>query len=149
MHARDYKEIISGLLLIGLGLFTVLYSSFQYNIGTLARMGPGMFPVMLGGILVALGLLIFLPALRRTGTMPRLNALPAVMILLGTAAFALLIERAGLLPAIVAMTAITVLADEKVTVAKIIALSAVLCVIAYVVFSLGLGVSVPMLRWPL
>nr|WP_254045843.1 hypothetical protein [Paenalcaligenes hominis] len=42
------KELWSGGLLVLIGMATVL-GSLNYQIGSLARMGPGYFPLMLGG----------------------------------------------------------------------------------------------------
>ena len=40
MHARDYRDIIGGGVLVAGGLFVVLYATTQLQVGTLARMGP-------------------------------------------------------------------------------------------------------------
>lgn len=47
----------SGLLLLLMGLGAV-YQSFEYTIGSAARMGPGYYPLMLGILLVVFGIMI-------------------------------------------------------------------------------------------
>src|SRR5690606_30116557 len=61
LRRKERKDVLGGALMALLGLFTALEGS-SYHIGILARMGPGYFPVALGIILAALGLLIILNA---------------------------------------------------------------------------------------
>lgn len=49
------------------GLFFAIFGA-DYSMGTAARMGPGYFPVVLGWLLVALGLLMAVPAWWRRGS---------------------------------------------------------------------------------
>lgn len=48
-------------LLVGIGVFTV---AGQYPVGDAARMGPGYFPRLLGGLLAMLGLVVMVTSLR-------------------------------------------------------------------------------------
>lgn len=43
------------MMLIGLG---AILEAQRYGLGTLTRMGPGFFPVALGGVMIILGILI-------------------------------------------------------------------------------------------
>ena len=47
MTKRDNTDIIGGAILCVLGAFIALYAQ-RYQMGTLFRMGPGYFPVVLG-----------------------------------------------------------------------------------------------------
>jgi len=62
MKIKSQKDFYSGLLfmLIGGGF---AWGATSYRVGTSASMGPGFFPLMLGGLLVLLGLLVVLRAL--------------------------------------------------------------------------------------
>lgn len=42
-------------MFMAFGGFFCLYSVYNYNIGTAFRMGPGYFPMLLGGFLFFLG----------------------------------------------------------------------------------------------
>lgn len=54
---RAMGDLLAGLAFIGFGLaFSV--GATAYEIGTALRMGPGYFPLVLGGLLVLLGILI-------------------------------------------------------------------------------------------
>lgn len=41
-------------MFMAFGGFFCLYSVYNYNIGTASRMGPGYFPMLLGGFLFSL-----------------------------------------------------------------------------------------------
>ena len=64
--------------------------------GTAARMGPGFFPTLLGGLLAVLGLMLSVPALLRDGEpFPKLHLRPMLMILASIVVFALLLQPLG------------------------------------------------------
>ena len=55
---RSLKDLLAGLIFIGFGL-AFGYATLGYQIGTALRMGPGYFPLVLAGIMVLLGVVIF------------------------------------------------------------------------------------------
>ena len=55
MQKRDLKDILAGAVLIALGLPGAAYALATLPLGTLRRMGPGMFPAALGLILALFG----------------------------------------------------------------------------------------------
>lgn len=55
---KDQRDFWAGLMFMAFGGFFCLYSVYNYNIGTAFRMGPGYFPMLLGGFLFFLGFLI-------------------------------------------------------------------------------------------
>jgi len=63
MHIKSPKDFWAGLMFISFGLFTVVWSLTHYQMGTAVRMGPGYFPVMLGGLLAVLGAAVFAESL--------------------------------------------------------------------------------------
>ena len=58
MKVADGKDFWSGLMFIGFGLFFLLVAR-NYPMGTALRMGPAYFPTMLGGLMAALGAIVF------------------------------------------------------------------------------------------
>ncbi|MGP1664418.1 MAG: tripartite tricarboxylate transporter TctB family protein, partial [Rhodanobacter sp.] len=54
MQIRNGTDFWAGLIFIGFGLGFVLTAS-NYSMGSAARMGPGYFPTVLGGLLALLG----------------------------------------------------------------------------------------------
>ena len=56
MHGAR-KDLLAGGIFVAFGLAFALTST-TYEVGTALRMGPGYFPLVLGGLLVLLGVLI-------------------------------------------------------------------------------------------
>ena len=66
MKITHPKDFYAGLMFFGIGLFAMILA-FQYPLGTAARMGPGYFPRVLGGILMALGAILSIRSFREQG----------------------------------------------------------------------------------
>lgn len=148
MLSRDYRDIVGGALLVIIGIAYSWYAIEHYDLGTLRRMGPGMFPSALGFVLAGFGAVLAVQAFFRTGVMPEIRILTPLFVILGVAAFALTIQPFGLIPAILAVTVISSLAELKVRPVSLGILCLVLCVIAWLTFRVGLSLPLPMFRWP-
>lgn len=149
MLSRDYRDIVGGAILIIAGLVFSGYAYVNYDLGTINRMGPGMFPTALGIILAFFGVLQTIPAFFRRGSMPEIRVWTPIFVLSGAAAFAVMIRPFGLLPAILAVVIISSMAELKIRPVSLALLSGSLCLIAWLIFRVGLGLPVPMFRWPL
>ena len=57
------KDVWAGVMLITIGAAAILVAR-NYPFGTALRMGPGFFPVILGGLLIVFGLTILAVGLR-------------------------------------------------------------------------------------
>ena len=64
MSIRNRKDFWSAVMFVLFGVLFIIWSR-DYQFGTAQRMGPGYFPTVLGYMLVFLGALVGLPALRR------------------------------------------------------------------------------------
>ncbi|KQX40192.1 hypothetical protein ASD04_06035 [Devosia sp. Root436] len=138
-------DLEAGLFFTGFGVLTAVLS-LQYPLGTIAMMGPGMFPFMLGTILAILGLVMLLSGLSGMGEESRsLPLVPIILISLSILAFAVLLVRVGLAAAIVAQVFIALWASEHFSWRRAVALSLGLLAFCYVVFVYFLGISVPLL----
>ena len=60
LNIKGPKDFWAGLMFIGFGLFFMIWALTHYQMGTSVRMGPAYFPVMLGGLMVFLGVLVLL-----------------------------------------------------------------------------------------
>ena len=143
---RDWPDILGGLILAAIGVGAAFWAALHYDMGTLRRMGPGFFPVVLGAGLFVLGLVIALPALGRTGTAPKVEPWTLLAVLAAIVIFAFGLSRLGLAGA----TAVTVLvatlpAPRKGWVWRGL-LAAAITVLTVLVFSLGLRMTLPL--WP-
>jgi hypothetical protein len=66
MKIKNFQDFYAGLMFVIFGGLT-MYLSRSYNIGTAADMGPGYFPFYLGGLLAALGAILVVKALGKSG----------------------------------------------------------------------------------
>jgi hypothetical protein len=148
MLKRDYRDMSAGGLLIAGGLTLALYSAANYDLGTARQMGPGMFPTGLGYLIAFFGVVLFIQAMFRTGTMPEIRLWSPLFVLAGTAAFALMIRPFGMIPAIIATTFISSIAEKRFRPVSLVLLPAFLCLLSYLIFSLALRMPIPMFRWP-
>lgn len=148
MFKVDYTEILGGALLVATGIGVTAVSLSSYSVGTLRRMGPGMFPSILGVILALLGVLIVIGGLRKQGHRPDIRIFSPIFVLGGVAAFAALVGPFGLIPAILGVTIISSLAELRIRPASLAMLCIALCLIAPIVFIYGLGLQISLARWP-
>jgi putative tricarboxylic transport membrane protein len=74
-----------------------VYAATYNPIGTAVRMGPGYFPLWVGGLVALLGALLLVQALRFDGPpLPRVHWHPLLLILVGGVAFGYLLKPLGL-----------------------------------------------------
>lgn len=140
------KDFLSGLMFIAFGLIA-LYFGQKLALGTPVRMGPGYVPRMLSLILLGLGALICIVALV-AGSEPveKPKWKPITLVTIGVVCFALLFERAGLLPALVVLILISSLANDEFKLVEVIGNMVVLAVLCTVVFKVGLGMNISIIR---
>ena len=146
MRIRSQKDFWCGVIFATIGIaFMVL--AREYRMGTAARMGPGFFPTMLGGVVVALGLTLVVPALVRDGeAFPRLHFRPMLMLLLSIGVFAVLLQPLGFVLAAFALMVVGGFADPDLGFLESVALSLFLTAFCVAVFVLLLGLPMPL--WP-
>ncbi|HEV2573093.1 MAG TPA: tripartite tricarboxylate transporter TctB family protein [Beijerinckiaceae bacterium] len=137
----------SGLVFMAVGIIAVVGAS-QYPIGTLARMGPGFFPLCLGILLVVVGLISLAGSLRSDDVIAEPVSVRAlVVITLAVVVSALLLLQAGLLVAIPALVIISAFASPSVKWLPLLVTTVVLTALAYGVFVWGLNMQIPLVWW--
>lgn len=148
MRLRNHKDFWSGLMFLGLGiLFMVL--SRQYQMGTAAKMGPGYFPMVLGGILAVLGLIITVGAFARSNDEKKIDKIgwrENILVLLSVGLFAFLLSRLGMVIALIVLVFVGALASHEFRMKATALLSVFLIILAWVVFGWGLELQMPI--WP-
>ena len=141
------KDFVGGLLILLIGLLTT-NASRHYDIGSLRRMGPGYFPLLLGVILTLTGALIMLTA--RTDAHARAPAAQWrgwLAICAGILAFLAFGERFGLLPATFATVFISALGDRQNSARTALILAVLMSIVCAIVFWWLLQVQMPLFRW--
>ncbi|NLC35057.1 MAG: tripartite tricarboxylate transporter TctB family protein [Alcaligenaceae bacterium] len=150
-NINNREALASGLLiLLGLG---VMLKGSTYTIGTMARMGPGFFPVMLGVLLMFLGALcLFATGLSTKDEDEEDFSGPSqwrgwIAIVGGVLAFIVLGEYGGLVPATFALVFISALGDRNHSLLSALLLAGFVTVLGVLIFSWGLELQFPMFRW--
>jgi len=145
----------AALILFAFGL-VVAATAFSYELGTLRRMGPGYFPLMLGGVLCVLAVaLLFEPSAAEAPNEPanepasepatdemRFRTRALLFPILGILAFAVLIELAGFVPAIFVSLFLTGLADHDNSWIELVMIAVLVAIITSAIFVYGLGTPV-------
>lgn len=147
---RSVSDLVLGGLLLALGLYVFLHSRATLPIGTLARVGPGMYPSMLGVALASLGGVI--GAMGFTG--PRRDPIivrvrPLLFVLTALIVFAVLVRPVGLFPALFLMTLIATRAEGRPGPVGSVILSLVIATLAVLLFRVALGMPFPAFVWPI
>ena len=146
MQLLRSREFLAGLTCVVLGAWVVWVTS-DYRFGTPRRMGPGFFPVTLGVILTALGVLIILSSLKMREAMGRLPLRPLIVLPATILAFALLLPRVGYGPAGVVTVLAAGLAGRAATPLALGLLAVVLVGATWLLFAQALGVRLPLFAW--
>jgi hypothetical protein len=144
---RAVTDVLAGLIFVAFGLLFAI-TSLGYELGTPLRMGPGYFPLVLGGILVFLGLLIvgkgFIPSASAEG---RLGSVPwraLVLIVLALLFFGLTVRGLGLVPATAVTALLTALASYRTGILGAAAIAAGLTVLCVLIFVVALQLRLPL-----
>ena len=144
------KEAFAALFVLLFGLGTI-WGSEQYEIGTLARMGPGYFPKMLGYFLIFLSLILFVsPNKSRDETLAKgwqQRIRPWFFILIGVIAFVVLGSYLGFVPATFTLIFISGLADKNNTAKTTFVLALLVTFFSVLVFRYGIGLQFPLFVW--
>lgn len=144
----DQRDVVGGGLLTVIGGFVSVYTWLHYDIGSVERMGPGMFPIVLGSLLIGLGIVVLVPGLSRSGSISEVRLRPFAAVVLATVSFAFSAGTVGMVPAIFLLTVLAALADRNLELLPALVLAAVLALFATVVFYYGLGVQLRLFSWP-
>jgi Tripartite tricarboxylate transporter TctB family len=142
---RALKDILAGLALGAFGLaFAVVATSYQ--IGTTVAMGPGYFPLVLGGLLVLLGGVIVAKGfLDGEGGEVGAVSWRALGLILGAVLFfGLTVRGLGLVPATFVTALMSAFASRRTGVVGALAITVGLTVLCIVVFVLALSLRLPL-----
>ena len=147
---RIKRNQYGGVLMLILGAATAA-RSVEYKIGTISRMGPGLFPAAVGGLLALTGIGILLTEESETadtaGKHSRVDWRGWLLISLSIVAFVVLGAYGGLVPATFAIVFISALADQDNTVMQAFLLSMAMVIVCVIVFWWLLQVQFPLFRW--
>ncbi|MFN3207580.1 MAG: tripartite tricarboxylate transporter TctB family protein [Roseovarius sp.] len=145
-HRLLSTEVIAGLGVLALSLGFGI-GALSYDIGALARMQAGYFPLTVGVIGALLGLALIVMGILTPGETAKAPALrPVLLIPAAFIAFSLVIDRFGLLPAIVVCGTISAKATPSTSWRAAVLLSVGLAIGIWLLFVVLLSMPIPTLK---
>lgn len=148
MQIRNHRDFWAGILFLALGILFVLFSQ-DYQLGTLARLGPGFFPTVLGALMALLGLAIVWQSMARGSIRTRIERVgwrELFLIPISVGVFGFALPWLGSVIAITLLLAISATASHEFRWKETLGSIVVLLVLADLVFVRGLELQFPV--WP-
>lgn len=140
------RDFLAGLMFISIGA-VAMFMSRDYPMGSALRMGPGYFPMVLGGIMVGFGILVMIQGLKSQEKVQGNWSLRALFILpLATVIFGVLMEETGFIPALVVLIFISAAAGDQFKWLEVLAMAIALTAACVGLFIYGLGLPYPLLK---
>ncbi len=124
-----------------------MFIARDYPFGSALHMGPGFFPSVLGGVLIAFGICIMtMGLLGNEQIQARLSIRALIMLPLSLVLFGVLMQRAGFIPALLALVLVAAASGREFRVVEVLLCAAVLAGLSVAVFVWGLGLSYPLVK---
>ena len=143
----DRPDLLTAALFIGLGGLGLVMSR-DLETGSLSQMGPGFLPRIVCFLLLAVGLAVGLPALRRPAKeIEAIRLRPVAVITIAVVGFAYAATHLGFVLAALWLVIAGAFAEPGTRLREIVPLAIGLTIFGALVFVYGLGVQVPL--WPM
>ena len=147
MKIKNHRDFWAGVMFAIFGLMFIVLSQ-QYPIGSAAKMGPGYFPTVLGGLMTVLGLFIGVAGLSGKAAALRVARFDwkiIAVILVAVALFAVMLPRLGMVVSVIALVLLSSVASHEFRLRDTLLSIVLLLAIAYGVFVWGLELQFPVL----
>ena len=153
LRIKNPQDLWSGIFFVALGVLAI-YLSHAYPRGSALEMGPGYFPMWLGGIMIGFGVVIGALAFKLEGD-PNETAefrqwafRPWIVLTVALSVYAVLMDAdVGFVPSLVVLIIGCALAHKDVRWRETLVLSVVVTAGAVAIFSYGLGLPYPLFWW--
>ncbi|TRZ57422.1 MAG: tripartite tricarboxylate transporter TctB family protein [Rhodocyclaceae bacterium] len=143
MKIRDPQDFWAGMMFMAFGAAAIFFAR-NYAFGSAARMGPGYFPSVLGGLLIGLGLITSLRGLAFAGpSISRFNWKPLLWVLGSIVLFAAALQGLGLVIAIFLLIIGSALGGHEFKLKEVLILGLCLTLASVAIFVYGLHLQFP------
>jgi len=143
---RYNRDFFAGLLYIGLGALA-MWIARDYPFGSALRMGPGYFPSVLGGMMIAFGVAVVLMGVKNNEKIKGGWSIRALIVLpLAAVIFGYVMEHVGFIPALALLIPIAAASGNEFKWKEIIPLTIGLVVLSLAIFIWGLGLPYPLIK---
>ena len=147
MVIKHERDSWSGVMFIVFGTLFVVFAR-SYEMGSAQRMGPAFFPTILGALLVVLGLVILLKGLGHSEDEHKVEKFhfgPLAWVLGSVTVFGLTLRWTGILVSMFLLVVISSMGSHEMKWKEVIALSIGMALLTYLVFIVGLQMTIPVL----
>jgi len=147
LKLHENKDFLAGLLMASVGAIA-FYVALDYPFGSALRMGPGYFPRVLAGIMVAFGVYIGWRGLRSQEKVEGIWGWKALaLITVAFVAFGYLMDHIGMIPSLVVLFFVSAAAGHEFKFKEVIILTVIMTTFSWAVFIYGLGMPYRLFWW--
>ena len=159
MKVKSEQDFWAGLMFIAFGLFFIVVALGTpefidsivgtkliagYQMGSSVRMGPAYFPVVLGGLMAVLGLIVLFDAFVIEGPkVAKFHFRPLIFLAVSSLAFAYLLKPLGLVLASIILIFISAFGGHEFKWKEVAIMSVLLAIFSVLVFVKGLALPFP------
>jgi hypothetical protein len=138
------KRFLSGLMFLGIG-GVAIFMAQDYPMGSALRMGPGYFPIVLGGLMALFGIYELVLGLMKSDPVKGNWSVRALIILpLAAVIFGIMMENFGFVPALIALIFASAAASREFKFLEVLISAVVITIASVGVFIYGLGLPYPL-----
>jgi len=143
---QNNRDFFAGLLYIFTGALAI-FMALDYPFGSALRMGPGYFPRVLGGIMIAFGIVVMLMGMKNNEKIKGYWSIRALIVLpLSAVVFGVLMEEAGFIPALAALIPAAAASGKEFKWLEVVLLTIGLIIVSVLIFIWGLGLPYPLIK---
>ncbi len=141
------KDLATGAIFIAFGAVYGSIALSSLPMGTAFEMGPGYFPIILSGMMIAIGAAVairsfFLAEQSPFGTVPWRSV---IMLSLSTLVFAAFLRKLGMLPGVFITSLIACASSNQITLVRALIGSAFIAALCAGIFVYGIKLPVPLI----
>jgi hypothetical protein len=138
--------LFGGMMYIVIGAIAI-WIARDYPFGSALRMGPGYFPTVLAGMMIAFGVAIILQGMKNHEKIKGNWSIRALIVLpLSTVVFGYLMEEVGFIPAMLVLIPLAAAAGREFKWLEILLLTVSLTILCTGMFIYGLGLPYPLIK---
>jgi hypothetical protein len=143
---RNNRDFLAGLVYIFTGALAI-FIALDYPFGSALRMGPGYFPRVLGGIMIAFGIAVLIMGIKNNEKIHGHWSIRALIVLpLSAVVFGVLMEEAGFIPALAVLIPLSAASGNEFKWGEIILLTIGLTLLSLAIFIWGLGLPYQLIK---
>lgn len=145
VELKNNKRFLSGIMFVVVGAVAIFIAQ-DYPMGSALRMGPGYFPIVLGGIIGLFGIYELIIGVLKPDSVKGNWSVRALIILpIAAVIFGIMMEHLGFIPALLTLIFISALAGDEFKFTEVALLAVGLTIMCTIIFIYGLGLPYPLI----